>query len=63
MIKLDHHVVEAFVVCDKDEGVEVLATKLVLEANIVTGNGGEPGSEGGQLDVVVDSKDLVLPLT
>ena len=55
--------VEAFVVCDKDEGVEVLATKLVLEANIVTGNGGEPGSEGGQLDVAVDSEDLVLPLT
>ena len=33
MIKLDHHVAEAFVVGDKDKGVEVLARKLDLGAN------------------------------
>ena len=58
-IKLDHHVIEAFVVGDRDKGIEVLAWKLVLEADIGTGNGGELGSEGGQLDVAVDSEDLV----
>ncbi|KAK3425697.1 hypothetical protein EUGRSUZ_F02169 [Eucalyptus grandis] len=62
-IVLQHHVLEVLVVGDGDEGVEVLAGELVLEAGLGGGGaaeGGELGHEGGELDAAVDGEDLGL---
>ena len=54
--------VEVVVVGDGDEGVKVLPRELVFECKVLrhgaVAEGGEPGEEGGELDVAVDSEDL-----
>ena len=50
--------VEAFIVSDRDKGVEFLMVKLVLKLDVGIGDGGELGCEVGLLDAAIDCKGL-----
>ena len=51
---------EIIVVGDRDQSVEILTGKLVLEADIGVAEDAELGDEGGELDGAINREDLGL---